>query len=309
MGGSNELHGDGQDSSSRDVANPPDNLDLSAVLDSLIKHTETETTQHQYRDEEESDATKAQVAEEAKKTPAGFSTTDNSTTGTNASQQATNEAKSEEEEDGATTKIRENGSEQAGLKMAEHPTDEQSNAGGAKNPPVATVDCSLHQTDEEFAAKFAARRSMERNFGAGRIQAPLLTDCCFKTDQAINATNYDNNPKNDQTPKNCAAQPDPRGPGTSELNMEQGKCPLKPQPVASIATCGIGLQPQAAQSPHTNNSPPAMVPNQPGNSPTELVSVLPLILSRERPQSLPGAYRGENMQLVQSLDFDLVGAG
>ncbi|CAB9522024.1 expressed unknown protein [Seminavis robusta] len=304
MDGSNERYGAGQASSgiARDIQNPPDQLD-SALTDSLNVHTKTETTQ-QYRDEESS-ATKVHVEDksrvlkktEMKKTP----TTTSTTTRTSRSKK---EAKSEEDE--ATTKIMEIGSEKAGLEILP-PTEEECIAGAvqvagcAKTPPVATLG-------EEIAAKEAARRSMDSTSGAGRAQ---VTDCS-KVENDIDATNYAN-PQHIQTPRYCTAQSAPRASGTPDFYMEQGKCAAEPLPVAPSATC----EQQAAQSPHTI-SPLAMVPNQPGYAPTNHqdlmddlleglapIPVAPSTLRRDRQQARPGAYRGENLQRVQSLDFEL----
>ncbi|CAB9522028.1 expressed unknown protein [Seminavis robusta] len=128
------------------------------------------------------------------------------------------------------------------------------------------------------------------------------------------ATNYANL-QNMQTPRHGTAQSAPRASGTPELNTGQAKCPTEPLPVAPSAT----WEQQAGQSPHTN-SPPAMVPNQPGYAPTNHqdlmddlleglapIPVAPSTLHQDRQQARPGAYRGENLQRVQSLDFELVG--
>ncbi|CAB9509815.1 expressed unknown protein [Seminavis robusta] len=270
----NGHHGDAPGdtgNAARDVENPPDQLDDdSAVMDCLTNRSEAEAAQ-QYHDEiqqyqdEESDTKKAQVEDKDKVAKREAKKTTNSLSTATCTTRSQNEIKSEE--DKATTKFTEIGSEQAGL----------------PNKKDTAADPGMPANTDAGPNAVVGALPFFRGLGKNKST----------TVKAANGTScYDPSIIHE------------------EQNPEQGKYP----PTAISATA-------SGEAVDRNNNP--MVPiNQPINAPgshqsllddlverIEPIPVAPTTLHRganQRPQSRPGAYTGENLQRVQSLDFDLV---
>ncbi|CAB9512281.1 expressed unknown protein [Seminavis robusta] len=269
----NEDHGDAQGetgNSTRDVENPPDQFDDdSAVMDCLINRAEAEAAQH-YQDEE-SYAMKAQEKDkgqrEAMKTP-------NTSSSTTPTKNTNNEAKSEED----TTKFTEIGAEQAGL-----PNEKERQT---------AADTGIQGLQGNTGPTATGAHHMKPSAAVGSL--PFFRDLDKNRTTTLKATN------------NATSRNNPH-------IIHQERNPE--QPTVNSATA-------SGEAVDRDHNP--MVPiNQPTDVTTnhqallngfveriEPIPLAPTTLQREanqRPQSRPGAYTGENLQRVQSLDFDLVG--